>query len=127
MGIDVTKQVGFWRKGAQEDWDVGADLVRRGRTRHGLFFVHLAVEKLLKAHVCKATNAFAPKIHLLPRLAELSGLTFSVEQLDFLAMLNRFCLAGRYPRQRELPPSRARALEFLRQAEEMKSWLTDRF
>jgi hypothetical protein len=30
--------------------------VARGRTRHGLFFAHLALEKTLKAHVCRATN-----------------------------------------------------------------------
>ncbi|NCO95976.1 MAG: HEPN domain-containing protein, partial [Armatimonadetes bacterium] len=52
--IDVEKQVAYWRDGAKEDWEVAQELVDRGRTRHGLFFGHLALEKLLKAHVCRA-------------------------------------------------------------------------
>jgi HEPN domain-containing protein len=125
MKIDVAKQEAYWRKGAEEDWEVGADLVKRRKTRHGLFFIHLAIEKLLKAHVCRATKEFAPKIHSLSRLAELSGLPFCREQLGFLVVLNRFCLAGRYPRTREAPPSAARAQAFVEEAEGLKTWLTD--
>lgn len=124
MPIDVAKQVAYWRSSAEEDWEVGCDLVSRGKSRHGLFFIHLALEKILKALVCKTTNDFAPKIHLLPRLAELSGLTFTPEQSDFLVILNRFCLAGRYPSGREKPPSKDRAREFVQTAEELKIWLT---
>lgn len=122
--MNIDKQVAYWRSGADEDWEVAVGLVEQGKVRHGLFFVDLAVEKLLKAHVCKATGDFAPKIHVLPRLADLSGLSFSPEHLDFLAILNRFCLAGRYPPLREVVPPQARAREFIRKAEELRSWLT---
>lgn len=71
--IDVEKQVAYWRDGAQEDWAVARELVGNGRTRHGLFFVHLALEKVLKAHVCRQTRDLAPRIHNLVRLAELTG------------------------------------------------------
>jgi len=34
-----------------------------------MFFVHVALEKTLKAHVCEATRDLAPKIHSFsPRL-----------------------------------------------------------
>jgi HEPN domain-containing protein len=39
-----------------------------------LFFAHLALEKLLKAHVCRATRDLAPRVHALLRLAERAGL-----------------------------------------------------
>ena len=45
--IDIQKQIDYWRNGAIEDWNVAEDLVSRNKTRHGLFFVHLALEKLL--------------------------------------------------------------------------------
>ena len=61
--IDIQKQIDYWRNGSQEDWEVGHELVGLGRTRHGLFFAHLALEKMLKAHVCQATANLAPKIH----------------------------------------------------------------
>jgi hypothetical protein len=65
--IDIEKQVAYWREGAAEDWLVAVELVDLGRTRHGLFFAHLALEKMLKAHVCRVTQDLAPRIHpLLP-------------------------------------------------------------
>ena len=57
--IDIAQQIAYWRSGAREDWSVAVDLVERGRTRHGLFFVHLAIEKALKAHVCERTQDLA--------------------------------------------------------------------
>ncbi len=56
--IDIEKQIAYWRKGASEDWHVAKQLVKSQQTRHGLFFAHLALEKLLKAHVCRHTKGF---------------------------------------------------------------------
>ncbi len=58
--IDIEKQVVYWRDGAHEDWEMAEDLVARGKTRYGLFFAHLALEKALKAHVCRVTLQLAP-------------------------------------------------------------------
>jgi HEPN domain-containing protein len=69
--IDIEKQVNYWQKGAIEEWDLAQDLVKRNKTRHGLFFAHLALEKLLKAHVCRQTQDLPPRTHNLTRLAEL--------------------------------------------------------
>ncbi len=123
MEIDVDKQVEYWRTSADEDWEVGADLVRRGRTRHGLFFVHLALEKMLKAHVCRATRKVAPKLHSLLRLAEIAGVDISREQGKVLAKINSYNLAGRYPDAVPLPPTKGVALERLEAAKEMLEWL----
>jgi len=71
--------------------------VADGHIRHGLFFAHLALEKLLKAHVCKHTGDLAPKTHNLARLAALAALRVNDEDLDLLADMNAFCLDGRYP------------------------------
>ena len=71
--MDVQQHIDFWRAGALEDWDVGAGLVRDGKTRHGLFFVHLAIEKALKALVTRKTAEVPPRIHNLPKLAQLAG------------------------------------------------------
>jgi len=123
MKIDVDRQVAYWRKGAEEDWEVGAELVATRKTRHGLFFIHLAIEKLLKAHVCRATKEFAPKIHSLIRLSELSGLDVSTDRRDFLANFTRFNLAGRYPETLGSPPSPAEARLRLSRAREVYEWL----
>ena len=71
--IDIEKHVDFWREGAREDWAVALELVNKERTRHGLFFAHLALEKALKALVCQKTRDLAPRTHNLVRLAEFAG------------------------------------------------------
>ena len=70
--IDINKQITYWRESSKEDWEVALELVGNNRYRHGLFFAHLALEKILKAFVCKETNELAPKIHNLIILAELA-------------------------------------------------------
>lgn len=121
--IDVDKQVAYWRDGAQEDWGVARELIDLGRTRHGLFFVHLALEKALKGHVCRQTRDLAPRIHNLVRLAELAAIKASQEQIDTLAEMNAFNLEGRYPDLLALPPTPAEAQAYLSRAEEVFQWL----
>jgi HEPN domain-containing protein len=86
--VDIAKVVARWRAGAEEDWEVATDLVQRGRVRHGLFFAHLALEKVLKAHVCQRTGELPPYIHDLLRLATAAGLTPHDRQRAVLSKMN---------------------------------------
>jgi HEPN domain-containing protein len=95
--VDIEKQIAFWRKGAAEDWEVALDLARIKRNRHSLFFAHLAIEKTLKGLICKSSQNLAPRIHSLLRLAEMVDLSFSEDQLAFLARFDRYQIEGRYP------------------------------
>lgn len=121
--IDIEKQVNFWVRNALEDWDVAKDLVSRSKTRYGLFFAHLAIEKLLKAHVCRDTKDLAPRINNLVRLAELTSIKFSETQIDILADINIYNIEGRYPDELTPPPSPKSAMENLEKAEEIIIWL----
>jgi len=67
--VDIGKQILHWRGGADEDWAVAMELIGHDKIRHGLFIAHLALEKTLKAHVCRATGELAPRTHNLARLA----------------------------------------------------------
>ena len=103
--IDIAKQIAYWRDGSQEDWEVGEHLLAESRARHGLFLLHLAMEKLLKAHVCRTTRNVPPRIHNLSRLVELSGVSLDASQTDLLAEMNQYNLEGRYPDTLQpLPP-----------------------
>ena len=121
--IDINKQIAYWQDGAKEDWEIAHHLIERGNTRHGLFFAHLALEKVLKAHVCRHTGDLAPRIHNLVRLAELAALTTDQAQIDFLADMNKFNVEGRYLELLPLPPKQAVAQQYLTRAEEMFQWL----
>lgn len=124
MAIDVQKQVAYWRKSAEEDWSVGRTLVASENIRHGLFFIHLALEKMLKANVCRATRDLAPKIHSLVRLAELTRMDLSEDRMDFLAEFGRFDIVGRYPDEGAENLTQAEAEVRMAKAQEAFQWLS---
>jgi HEPN domain-containing protein len=88
--VNIDKQVKYWYTSALEDWEVASELIKLGHTRHGLFFAHLALEKMLKAHVCRTINDLAPRLHTLLRLAERTNLKLSEENMMFLARFDRY-------------------------------------
>lgn len=121
--VDIDKQMAYWCAGTIEDWEVAGELINLGRTRHGLFFAHLALEKLLKAHVCRSLNDLAPRLHTLLRLAEQTDLVFAEEHLRFLARFERYQIEGRYPDLLPEAPGMELARAEMQQAQEVFVWL----
>ncbi len=121
--VDINKQIEFWRNGASEDLEVARELISNKRYRHGLFFLHLALEKILKAHVCRNINDIAPRIHNLVRLAETTSLNLEQYFVNILAELNAFNIEGRYPDSTFIPVTHNEAADYLKRAEEVFQWL----
>jgi HEPN domain-containing protein len=125
--VDIGKQIEHWRLGADEDWQVAVELIQHGRIRHGLFFVHLAVEKTLKALVCRTTKQLAPPIHNLSRLAELTDIPLEEHQRDLLAEVNSFNIEGRYPEMLLPTPSHLEAEDYINRIGDLLACLQKRF
>ena len=123
---DIANQVAYWRDGAREDLDVASDLLEKDHRRHGLFFAHLALEKALKALVCSQTQDTPPRIHNLLQLARLAALSLTEEQENVLAVMNRFCLEGRYPDRGGVPPTPAATRRHFKRTQELCQWLLQR-
>ncbi len=123
--MDVRGQVEYWRSGSAEDFAVAESLASQ-HPRHALFFAHLALEKILKAHVTRATANVPPRIHDLLRLAELAGVVLTTEQRAFLALFQQHCLAGRYPDLQHGMPTSAEVATALKTAGEVREWLQSR-
>lgn len=121
--VDIEKQITFWRNSANEDWSVAKQLIDTGRIRHGLFFVHLTIEKLLKAFICKNYHDLAPRIHNLSRLSKLAGIALDTDQKDLLAEINAFQIEGRYPDSFAAIPTREEAASYVMRAEKVYLWL----
>jgi HEPN domain-containing protein len=121
--VDISKQVAYWQKGAEEDFPIAEILIQQGHTRHGLFFAHLALEKLLKALVCRRTNDLAPRIHNLVRLSEIAELPLTEDQKVILAELNIYNVEGRYPDTLFIEITQTQATEVYRKAKEVFAWL----
>ena len=124
-GSGTAQQVRYWRSGAEGDWRVGVALIRSRKTRHGLFFLHLALEKVLKAHVCQTSGTHAPRIHALPVLAERSGVGLTTPQRNVLMVMDRYNLAGRYPDAWSHPPRGQSLRDLVRRCREVYRCLVD--
>lgn len=125
--VNIGKQIAHWQKGALEDWGVAQELVKNNRIRHGLFFAHLALEKMLKAHICRATGELAPPIHNLVRLSAKASLDLSAGQIDLLAEVNEFNIQGRYPELLLPSPTRPEAEGYMTRIDEVLRCLNNLF
>ncbi len=121
--MDVQKQIDFWRTSGDEDFAAARSLLEKGHLRHCLFFAHLSLEKMLKAHVTRQTKDIPPRIHNLARLAEVAKLSLRPEQEDFLSRFDVYQLEGRYPDSAQIPLDLKSAREKLASSEEMLKWL----
>lgn len=121
--IDIPKQIERWRLGAIDDLDAARVLMAKGKLRHSLFFAHLALEKVLKGLVCKATGDIAPPIHNLSRLCAMAEAKVSSEQAELLSEVNEFNIEGRYPELSLPPPDVDEAGKYLREIEALFQWL----
>jgi HEPN domain-containing protein len=125
--VDITKQIEYWKNGSKEDFDVAKQLISNDKIRHGLFFAHLAIEKMLKAKVCQVNEEIAPRIHNLVRLAQIAEITLPEITLNLLAEMNEFNLEGRYPIPFISPISKPEAQDYIEKTERTLKWLTQQF
>lgn len=121
--MDVPKQIDYWKKGSEEDLDFAETALKLGKLRHGMFFAHLAVEKMLKAHVARYTKSVPPRIHVLERLAQLGDLEINAKRLNFLREFDVYQLEGRYPGSTQRPLEAKAARRDFQAAKEMITWL----
>lgn len=121
--MDIQKQIEYWVKGAEEDFAAAQSLMQKDYIRQSLFFVHLAVEKMLKAHVVCKTKDIPPRIHNLIRLGEIGGLVFSSDQQVLLRRFDAYQLEGRYPDAAQVPLTKTIAKKEISKAGEIFKWL----
>ena len=124
--MDVSRQVDYWRAGSKDDFEAAEVLLEKGKTLQALFFAHLSLEKMLKAHITRTTSDVPPRTHNLAQLSVLSRLDLTSEQREFLKRFNVFQLEGRYPDQLGARPPAERAKQLLSQAKETLEWLTQK-
>ena len=124
MAIDVAAQVRYWRDGSADDLDAARTLLAAGKIRQAAFFVHLAIEKAIKACVVAATRDLAPRNHDLLFLIERANLALPQPRRDFMGRVQMYCMEGRYPNEGP-PPTDAQAVATdIDNAAETIRWLT---
>jgi len=96
----MTKQqhIDYWINTAEKDW-VSVDILFVGKQYlHCLFWAHLTLEKIAKAHWVKSHREdVPPKVHNIVWLLEESNIDLGDATMFFLRKLNDFQLSSRYP------------------------------
>ena len=94
-------QLDYWIEGSIDDMST-ANAIFEKTDRYGasLFFLHLCLEKQLKALFVKKFGVYAPLSHNLLSLAERCDLPLNVEQEIWFAEINEFNMMTRYPMEK---------------------------
>lgn len=83
-------------KSAEDDIETVEILFEKEKFLHGLFFLHLAVEKALKSYVVKVTEDYPPKTHKLQFLAGMIDIEFESDVTELFGKLMKFQLEHRF-------------------------------
>jgi len=120
---DVSRQ---WAERAQYDLDTADAMFEAGRHLYVLFCCQQAVEKALKAVIVRRTGELPPRIHNLPRLAEVAEIESDRERVRFLGQLSGYYIQSRYPEGIEAAGSaitQELAREVLGKTKEIAEWV----
>ena len=82
--MDKQDYIKYWKTSSEKSWNVAQHLFEKADYVESLFFTHLTIEKILKAHWVKDNlGDFPPRIHNVRRLAEQTNLNLDSNQLVF--------------------------------------------
>ena len=92
------ENIAFWIEQANDDWNAVHTLFNGKNYLQSLFFTHLVIEKLCKSLWIKYNvDNIPPRTHNLILILSATPIQLTDEQAEFLLLLNRFQLEGRYP------------------------------
>lgn len=122
----MKKVTANWVALAEYDLETAHQMLNSERYLYVVFLCHLALEKMLKAHVSALRDEMPPKTQDLIYLIRLAGLDIPPHSLDFIGKINTASIPTRYPDdlQRALEDyPRPVVQEYLKQTEEIVKWL----
>lgn len=122
------KLVLYWLKSARLDLESAKEIANNtNRYTSALFFLHLAIEKSLKAKFVALYSEYAPYSHNLLHLASKIPLNWSEQQAVLASEINEFNLESRYPDDLfslEKKASKEFCLKYLKSGEELYLWIS---
>jgi HEPN domain-containing protein len=127
-GSAVRDDTRNWVASAEYDLDTARDMLAAGRYSYVIFCCHLALEKMLKAHVAEVTQSEPRKTHSLVYLVRKAGVELPPQMREFLGELSDGSVRARYPGDlAEFLASLTREVAegYLRSTEEAMKWLKE--
>lgn len=123
---DKYKHIEYWKSSALSDIDTALILIEKDKIKEGLFFCHLTIEKMLKAHFVKEKEEVPPRSHDLLYFQRKLSINFVDNQLIFMAFLIKFHLEGRYPDYNPPIILKKDAINYHLRTKELLEWLIEK-
>ena len=117
--INITKQIGYRQGSAASDIETASILISSGKYIEGMFFCHLCIEKIIKALIVRQIQDVPPRSHDLFYLINIAKLDFTEPQSEFMQILMKYQLEGRYPEHYPKIPSIEKINEYLCQTKDL--------
>ena len=117
--IDINKQIQYWKQGADSDIETAEILISNKKVLQGLFWCHLCLEKIIKAHVAKATKDIPPYSHDLLYLLRKTDIVINDEDTEFLGLMMKYQLEGRYADYQPYIPDNKKVNDYLYKTKEL--------
>ena len=122
----MRKDTSNWIALAEYDLETARRMLATRRFLYVVFMCHLALEKMLKAHVTESTQSIPVKTHDLIYLIKKSQLELPQEYLEFVGKINSASIPTRYPEDlqkalKEYPEPIAQ--DYLEQTTKVLQWL----
>ena len=96
LAMTRQKAIDIWIEGAVDALDTCGKLFKSKKYHHALFFLHLALEKIIKALYISKLDDSPPYTHNLKQLIKLSKIEVSDLELKQLDEISKFNVAARY-------------------------------
>jgi HEPN domain-containing protein len=96
---------------------------KRRKYVHGLFFCHLAIEKLIKALIVKTTKEIPPRSHDLFYLSKTAEIQLPEDKQQICQILMKYQLEGRYPGSFPKNPDIELVHEYFEKTKALLEWL----
>lgn len=126
---DINKLVQYWLKAAEMDMQTAAEIHENTKKYVSvLFYIHLSLEKILKALYVTRKKEHAPFSHNLLYIAKNAGLELNDKQTKLLTEINDFNIECRYPDEKFSIYKTATSAftgKYLKKAAEFMQWISE--
>lgn len=92
----MNEAIEYWLKSSQDDLDTAKKLFSLKKYNHALFFLHLSLEKIIKAVYLAKKDEAPPLVHDLVLLSEKAVISINDKEKEELAEISTFNIAARY-------------------------------
>jgi HEPN domain-containing protein len=129
--MDLKEIEYYWIESANDAFDTAGKLFEQGKYVHSLFFLHLALEKMLKGLYVNKNKQEAPFGHSLQALAtKITGFSPDEDIIKFFIEVTTFNIATRYNDYKRTfykACDKEFALGYLNKGKENMLWLQSQF